>query len=291
MVPGELFLGRYLIRRQIGRGRLGTVVDATDQRFQLRVAIKRLHPSLVADPDAVARFDREASAAQQAGGPHVVQILDEGLSEGLPFFVMELLEGTPLAAFLEAPLPAHVAAEAISRACLALDAAHRRGLVHGNIRAATIFVARLDQRPEIKLLDFGLERGDYGPRSERTSEHEVGDSWSDVRALGETLAGIVDPETVSPEFEAVLERCRSADTTARFRSANGLRDAILPFARSVEFATYPFFARVPQAGRDSVNEDTAIHPGMPQRRTNLVVVAVVALIAALALVVSILLNR
>src|SRR5262245_48633466 len=122
-------IGHYRIVRQIGRGGMGIVYEAVDERLQRPVAIKTILPS--SDPQMRERLLREARAAAAVNHPHICQLFEIGEHEGDPFLAMELLDGQSLADRLEtgAIPPAEAITTAIS-ILSALDALHRRAIVH-----------------------------------------------------------------------------------------------------------------------------------------------------------------
>ena len=149
-------IGRYQVEAEIGRGGYAVVYRAFDPSLQRRVAIKVPHPALGSDPAAVARFQREAKLAAGLNHRNIVAILDLGEDEGLPFVVMELLDGQPLDRWLreEHPDPVTVT-QMIAGLGSALDYAHARGVVHRDVKPANILVV-----PEhgAVLTDFGIPR-------------------------------------------------------------------------------------------------------------------------------------
>ena len=146
-------IGHYSIVRQIGRGGMGVVYEAIDERLQRPVAIKSILPA--SDPQLRERLVREARTAAAVSHPHICQLFEIGEHEGEPFIAMELLEGQSLADRLEqGPLQP---AEAISTAVdvlAALDALHRRAIVHRDLKPSNVFLSTHG----VKLLDFGLAR-------------------------------------------------------------------------------------------------------------------------------------
>ncbi len=146
-------IGHYRIVRQIGRGGMGIVYEAIDERLQRPVAIKALLPA--SDPQMRDRLLREARTAAAVSHPHICQLFEIGDHDGEPFLAMELLEGQSLADRLEAgPLPP---AEAIATAIAvlsALDVLHRRWIVHRDLKPSNVFLSTHG----VKLLDFGLAR-------------------------------------------------------------------------------------------------------------------------------------
>ena len=146
-------IGRYRIIRQIGRGGMGVVYEAIDERLQRPVAIKTILPA--ANAVMRDRFLREARAAAAVSHPHICQLFEIGEHEGDPFLAMELLQGEALSTRLERG--AMPAAEAISVALgmlSALDALHQRGIVHRDLKPSNVFLTPHG----VKLLDFGLAR-------------------------------------------------------------------------------------------------------------------------------------
>jgi serine/threonine protein kinase len=146
-------IGHYRIVRQIGRGGMGIVYEAIDERLQRPVAIKAILPA--SNPQMRDRLLREARTAAAVSHPHICQLFEIGEHEGEPFLAMELLEGQSLADRLEAgPLPP---AEAIATAVAvlsALDVLHRRWIVHRDLKPSNVFLSTHG----VKLLDFGLAR-------------------------------------------------------------------------------------------------------------------------------------
>lgn len=148
--------GHYLIEEAIGRGGMGTVARATDLRTGGPVAIKFLHATLAGDPRVVERLRREARLAALIDSPHVVRVLDLVEHQGTPAIVMEYVPGPTLADVVAARgrLPA-AEALAITRAvALALEAAHRHGIVHRDLKLDNIKA----MAGAIKVLDYGLAR-------------------------------------------------------------------------------------------------------------------------------------
>jgi eukaryotic-like serine/threonine-protein kinase len=146
-------IGHYRIVRQIGRGGMGIVYEAVDERLQRPVAITAILPT--SDPQMRDRLLREARTAAAVSHPHICQLFEIGEHEGEPFLAMELLDGRSLADRLdEGPLPP---AEALTTAIAilsALDALHRRLIVHRDLKPSNVFLSTHG----VKLLDFGLAR-------------------------------------------------------------------------------------------------------------------------------------
>jgi eukaryotic-like serine/threonine-protein kinase len=148
-------LGRYVIERAVDAGAMGEVYCATDTRLDRRVAIKVLPRETAGDPVRRARFAREARALSGLSHPHICPIYDLGEHAGLPFFVMEHLDGETLAQRLaRGPLAVADAVRVATEMAGALDHAHRRGIVHRDLKPANVILTA----DGAKLLDFGLAR-------------------------------------------------------------------------------------------------------------------------------------
>lgn len=158
MVAGYLRLVRPL-----GRGGMGAVWVAEHLRLGGNVAVKFLAGELANDAGTRARFEQEARVSAQVRSPHVVQVMDFGVTEGeapQPFIVMELLDGEDLSKLLEreGPLPPAKTEVLLGQLCQALSHAHAMGVVHRDIKPENVFLVR-GTRPFVKLLDFGIALG------------------------------------------------------------------------------------------------------------------------------------
>jgi serine/threonine-protein kinase len=158
--PGASF-GRYEIVRRLGRGGMGAVYEGIHVDLKKRVAVKVLLPPMSESPDLRARFVREGQAAARIRHPHVVDIYDVNELNGVPFMVMEYLEGEDLGALLsrEKRLAPERAADLMVPVLAAMSAAHEEGVIHRDLKPANIFLAR-DRYGEIhpKILDFGISK-------------------------------------------------------------------------------------------------------------------------------------
>jgi serine/threonine-protein kinase len=149
--------------RPLGEGGMGSVWLAEHQSLHTQVVVKFIAAEFTTSPEALARFSREAAAASQVKSPHVVQTLDHGItSEGLPYIVMEYLEGRDLENHLlqVGRMPPHEVAEVVTQLSRALEKAHAVGIVHRDIKPANIFFCDAgDGALFVKLLDFGIAKG------------------------------------------------------------------------------------------------------------------------------------
>ena len=164
-----LINNRYLLLRKIGAGGMATVYEGVDRELDKRVAVKVLNPEWRSDPDQVGRFRQEARTAARVRHPHLVDATDRGVtSDGIPFLVMELLEGKSLQEELanrRQPMPWRRVVGIIVQVCSALEAAHQRGLVHRDIKPANcLLVTRAGQVGDfVKVVDLGIAKVIAGP--------------------------------------------------------------------------------------------------------------------------------
>ncbi|MDP3233054.1 MAG: protein kinase [Myxococcales bacterium] len=164
--PIGMRLDRYQVESLLGTGGFGAVYKARHVHTDAFVALKVLKRHLGADPGMVERFLREARAAAAVGSDHIVRVLDAGQStDGTPFLVLELLEGVDLKdlATNEAPLPPMRVVLLCLQVLDGLEAAHKKGIVHRDMKPANAFVVRkVDDRGTdkdfVKLLDFGISK-------------------------------------------------------------------------------------------------------------------------------------
>src|SRR5262245_1760439 len=159
LFPGQ-GIGAYKILALLGRGGMGVVYSARDERLRRDVAIKVLPASFANDADRLRRFEQEAHATSALNHPNILTIYDIGAAApelgGAPFIVTELLEGEELRAQLESgALPARRALEYALQITQGLAAAHEKGIVHRDLKPENLFVTK-DGR--VKILDFGLAK-------------------------------------------------------------------------------------------------------------------------------------
>ncbi|SIO31288.1 serine/threonine protein kinase [Singulisphaera sp. GP187] len=168
-------LGQYRLRRRIGSGGMGEVYLAEHQLLKRPCAVKLIRPEDVADPRALARFEREVQLTATLSHPNTVEVFDYGRTEdGTYYYVMEYLPGLGLAELVErhGPLPPERAVYLLRQVCLALREAHGVGLIHRDVKPSNIIAARRGGMDDVaKLLDFGLVRPAVAatPRSSQLS--------------------------------------------------------------------------------------------------------------------------
>jgi eukaryotic-like serine/threonine-protein kinase len=261
----ELLAGRYALGEPLGHGGMGEVREALDVRLEREVAVKLLRPELASDADVRRRFEREARAAARISHPHVVAVFDTGEHDGVPFIVMERLSGATLAnEIAKGPMdPARAGAIALE-VVAALEAAHRLGVIHRDIKPGNILIGT----DGAKVADFGIatiaegadltttgllvgttaylppERLAGEPASESTDLYGVGVVLFEALAgrppfRADTPLGLVAAITTGdapslaalcpeapPELVAVAERAMAAEPGERFESAPALAGAL-----------------------------------------------------------------
>jgi eukaryotic-like serine/threonine-protein kinase len=153
-------LGHYRVVRRLGQGGMGVVYEAEDQKLGRSVAIKLLPEATRQDPAALERFWREARTASSLNHAGICTIYELNESGDQPFIVMELLEGQSLdRANFRRPMPYPKLLDFGVQAADALDAAHRKGILHRDIKPGNIF---LSPSGHVKILDFGLAKIEEG---------------------------------------------------------------------------------------------------------------------------------
>lgn len=225
---GEVYLARHLL---IGRA----------------CALKVMSQSLSKDPDAVTRFNREATSASRISHPNVCAVYDFGLTaEGLVYLAMEYVDGLTLRAVLEAngPLPIGRAAELLSQCAAGLSAAHELGIVHRDLKPDNIMVLSTREGETAKLVDFGIAKAVETPAGERVTKSGFVVGTPEYMSP-EQLAG--DPvEARSDEYSLALVFYRMLTGRLPFEGnslqetlAKRLTDPPRPLAESRPDANFP----------------------------------------------------
>jgi serine/threonine-protein kinase len=159
---GQIVADRYHIVKKLGEGGMGQVYLGEHVKMGRRSAIKVMNPSMVHDPDAVARFNREAANASRITHPHVCAIYDFGETpDGLIYLAMEFIEGEPLTDVLdrEQALSVARATRIFQQAADGLQAAHDLGIVHRDLKPDNIMISRgRDGADVVKVVDFGIAK-------------------------------------------------------------------------------------------------------------------------------------
>lgn len=155
--------GRYETAERLGSGGMSNVYKATDRILERTVAVKILAEHLSDDERFVARFRREALAVAKLIHPNIVQVYDSGVDDGRHYIVMEYVQGRSGAQILQrqGPVEPEIAAEIGIQACAGLDYAHRRGIIHRDVKPGNLMVVGGPVgggEMTIKLTDFGIAR-------------------------------------------------------------------------------------------------------------------------------------
>ena len=166
-LPTGTRLGAYEIVAPLGAGGMGEVYRARDRKLDRDVAVKVLPESVAKDPDALARFEREAKAVAALSHPNILAIFDFGTQNGTAYAVTELLEGETLRGRIDgSPVTQRQAIDWCLQIAKGLSAAHGKGVVHRDLKPENVFVSN---DGHVKILDFGLaKRVDAAPE-EKTS--------------------------------------------------------------------------------------------------------------------------
>ena len=222
---GTMIANRYSLVEVIGEGGMGTVWRAKQTEPVKRyVALKLIKPGMDSK-QVLARFEAERQALAMMDHPNIARILDGGIHDNRPFFVMELVKGTPITEFCDArKLTPQQRLELFLPVCQAIQHAHQKGIIHRDIKPSNVLIALYDDQPVPKVIDFGVAKATGGALTQQTIDTGFGgvvgtpqymspeqatfnnldiDTRSDVYSLGtllyELLAG--SPPFSRPELE------------------------------------------------------------------------------------------
>jgi len=189
MTEPRVLGGRYELGEGIGVGGMAEVFRGRDIRLGRDVAVKVLRADLAREPAFQGRFRREAQAAAGLNAPCIVSVFDTGETDGVPYIVMEYVEGRTLRDILqsEGRLLPQRALEVVADVCAALDVAHAAGIVHRDIKPGNVM---LTPRGEVKVMDFGIARAIADTSSAMTQTAAVigtAQYLSPEQARGETV--------------------------------------------------------------------------------------------------------
>ncbi|MFZ0961553.1 MAG: serine/threonine-protein kinase [Terriglobia bacterium] len=190
-VDGSVIRGKYRLLAKVGQGGMGSVYKALHLAFDELRALKVIAPELLTDDLFVKRFKHEAVITRRLQHPNAVRVDDiDEAEDGRPFIVMEFIEGKSLKKLIreEGPLPVPRVCSIVKQSAAALDAAHRLGMVHRDIKPDNIALVDAPDGEMVKVLDFGIAK---------MKEARMGE------AAGLTLTGagvvIGTPQYMSPE--------------------------------------------------------------------------------------------
>jgi predicted Ser/Thr protein kinase len=268
-------IGRYVIRRRLAYGGMGTLYLAHDPVLDRTVVLKLFHADLEG-PDARERFVREARAVAALNNPNIVTIYDYGEYSSQPFLVMEYIQGETLAELIRRRPFVHTVVKVrwMEELCAAVGYAHDRGIIHRDIKPANLMI---DSYGRIKVLDFGIAQmrgtlvtvatglvGTPGYTAPEQIRGAAVDRRSDLFSIGvvsyelfafaepfaaesthamshrilhedPTPLEMVQP-SLDPELAAVVARALRRDPDQRFPNADAMRDALANVRRRLESA-------------------------------------------------------
>ncbi len=231
---GTMIANRYSLVEVIGEGGMGTVWRAKQTEPVKRYVALKLIKLGMDSKQVLARFEAERQALAMMDHPNIARILDGGIHDNRPFFVMELVKGTPITEFCDArKLTPQQRLELFLPVCQAIQHAHQKGIIHRDIKPSNVLIALYDDKPVPKVIDFGVAKATGGALTQHTIDTGFGgvvgtpqymspeqatfnnldiDTRSDVYSLGtllyELLAG--SPPFAQPELEkrGLLEMLR-----------------------------------------------------------------------------------
>jgi TolB-like protein/Flp pilus assembly protein TadD len=192
-LPAGTRLGSYEILAPIGAGGMGEVYRARDKKLDRDVAIKVLPQSVAADPDTLARFEREAKAVAALSHQNILAIHDFGNQDGIPYAVTELLEGETLRGKLDSgPIAQKQAVDYAHQVAKGLSAAHEKGIVHRDLKPENLFVSK---DGHLKILDFGLAKKVEAVSPQEQTSAPTGSGHTEPGTVMGTM-GYMSPEQV-----------------------------------------------------------------------------------------------
>ena len=244
LAPGRT-LSHYRLVEQIGEGGMGVVWRATDTTLGRDVAVKVLPDAVAADPERMARFEREARLLASLNHPHIAAIYGVGSAEGVRFLAMELVEGDDLAVRVaQGPVPVAEALELARQIAEALEAAHEKGVIHRDLKPANV---KVTPDGTVKVLDFGLAKavaGDSATSGPTSTPTILPTMTSAGTAVGMILGTATYMSPEQARGKAVDRRadiwafgCVLFDSRARARSQGAARSD--PAARARAAAALP----------------------------------------------------
>jgi serine/threonine protein kinase len=247
--------GDYQLVEKIGEGGMAMVYKGVQRSLGRPVAIKVLCRTLTDDPEVVERFNRESLIIARLNHPNIIHVIDRGIADAVPYFVMEFVEGTHLGRVIQDKrYDFHQKVDVIIQMCKALAYAHRNGVIHLDIKPANILI---DTEGNVMVADFGIAHlfsgaepaqasAVMGTPSYMSPEQKEGTAGvtmaSDIYSLGVVmyelftgkkpvvgvLPSAIDPKTPR-RLDEIIVNCLRADPADRFTSADAIKDALLAF--------------------------------------------------------------
>jgi hypothetical protein len=239
---------RFELRERIGGGATADVHRAFDHKLDREVIVRILRADLAADDEYVELFQREAEAATGIRHANVVEVLDQGVIDGRPFLVRELVEGSTLEDLLarRGPLPEEEARAIAEQIARGVDAAHMRGVLHRDLNAGNVFITPDNTA---KVVDFGMPTVPRHPAPEQVAREQI-DERADVYGIGAVLyqmltghvprGRLLPPRKlatkVSKRIEKVAVRALERDPARRYATAAAMADALAPAPVAIPIA-------------------------------------------------------
>ena len=155
MIGDKLCGGRYQIIEELGKGGMGAVYKGYDQRLDREVAIKVLLPGHIQDSQFIKRFEREAFSVAKLSHTNIVKIFDYGNEEGIPYLVMEYVDGGTLKDKIGEPISWPKAVRDINSLAKALEYAHQLKVIHRDIKPSNFLLTRSG---DLMISDFGITK-------------------------------------------------------------------------------------------------------------------------------------
>ena len=193
-------IGPYKLLQKIGEGGMGTVWMAEQQKPVRRLIALKLVKASMNSAKIVARFEAERQALALMDHPNIARIYDAGIAGQRPFFVMELVKGTPITQYCdEHRLSPKQRLELFISVCAAIQHAHQKGIIHRDIKPSNVLVAPYDGRPVVKVIDFGVAKATAQQLTDKTMYTEFSGA----------IIGTLEYAPMSPE-QAELNKTRTS---------------------------------------------------------------------------------
>ena len=271
---GTVLSGKYEILEKLGAGGMGLVYKAKHTLMKRLVAIKIMLPQLIASVSALKRFKQEAQAASSLNHPNILTVFDFGVTpDGMPYLVMDYLEGTNLTKLLETNqhLPLDVAVDIFIQTASGLAHAHRKGIVHRDLKPANIMLTEWEGKSNfVKVVDFGMAKilGAVDGESEELTKSgeifgsplymspeqcmgKVLDARSDIYSLGCVMYRVVTGVTAVNGQSAI--ECFSNHVSGVLRSFEEVAPGV-SFPAGLEEVVFKAMAKEPENRYQSMDE-------------------------------------